>query len=101
MDTVNVSSDYKRSGHMCETLNPVADWSHTCIQFIYKKICRSLTPQKPETPYIFDAGKIHIALSIFGGHVLYILFSSCQLALFGYYEVFPCFFLSCKANVRV
>jgi hypothetical protein len=27
--------------------------------------------------------------------------SSCQLALFGYPEVFPSFFLSCKANARV
>jgi hypothetical protein len=35
--------------------------------------------------------------------VLYILFSSCQLALFWLplIEVFPCFFLSCKANARV
>ena len=27
--------------------------------------------------------------------------SSCQLALFGYSEVFPCFYLSCKANAKV
>ena len=34
--------------------------------------------------------------------VLYILFSLCQLALFGYPDwIFPCFFPSCKANVRV
>jgi hypothetical protein len=34
--------------------------------------------------------------------VLYILFSPRQLALFGYPDwVFPCFFLSCKANTRV
>jgi len=35
--------------------------------------------------------------------VLYILFSSCQLALFGYpdWGVFPCFFLGCKTNARV
>jgi hypothetical protein len=32
---------------------------------------------------------------------LYILLSLCQLALFGYPEVFPCFFLRCKANARV
>ena len=34
--------------------------------------------------------------------VLYILFSSCQLALFGYPDSgFPFFYLSCKANARV
>jgi hypothetical protein len=33
--------------------------------------------------------------------VLYILFSSCQLAFFGYPEVFPCLLLSCRANARV
>jgi len=33
--------------------------------------------------------------------VLYILFSSCQMTLFGYPEVLPSFFLSYKANVRV
>ena len=34
--------------------------------------------------------------------VLYILLSSCQLALFGYLtEGFPCIFLSCEANARV
>jgi hypothetical protein len=33
--------------------------------------------------------------------VLYILFSTCQLAFSDYPEVFPCFFLSCKANAGV
>ena len=34
--------------------------------------------------------------------VLYIMFSSCQLALSDYPDRgFPCFFLSCKANARV
>jgi magnesium-transporting ATPase (P-type) len=34
--------------------------------------------------------------------VFYILFPSCQLAFSGTLtEVFPCFFLSCKANARV
>jgi len=34
--------------------------------------------------------------------LLYVyLSSSGQLAIFGYPEVLPCFFLSCKANARV
>jgi hypothetical protein len=43
-----------------------------------------LTPHKRQTLCIFDAGCIYFVLSMFGGHILYILFSSCQLAPFSY-----------------
>ena len=56
---------------------------------------------------LFNFGKLCIFIVMFMYSycyvcsVLYILFSSCQLTLFGYLpEVFPSFFLSCKANAR-
>jgi hypothetical protein len=75
-----------------------------------ERSCIMLLPKQEVSKYSdwcpSDLSSSHLVLILqiqnYVCSVLYILFSSCQLALFGYPEgFFSCFFLSCNANARV
>jgi hypothetical protein len=82
-------------GNMCTCIYCVFVSFHLHIFILFMFLLNSVTYVFLFVMFIYSYCYVH--------SVLYILFSSCRLAFFGssLTEVFPCFFLSCKANAGV